>query len=160
MLQGRGQVQSDGSRMGLLVKVLRSTRRCASQDAIERGFFLRERHRQLQPFRDLDSEPVVAAGPARTWVEDRDELPEAGSLRQAHGPRDDGVVHPVAEVTTHLVRDPGELLGVAGSRTVADGIHAWNPVFDVTPAQLIDAIVTEKGVVERPTADSMRAMFP
>ena len=56
-------------------------------------------------------------------------------------------------------RDAAELLGVAGSRTVADGIQAWNPVFDVTPASLIDAIVTEKGVVERPDEAAMRAMF-
>ena len=57
-------------------------------------------------------------------------------------------------------RDAAELLGVAGSRTVADGIQAWNPVFDVTPASLIDAIVTEKGVVERPDTEKMRALFP
>ena len=56
-------------------------------------------------------------------------------------------------------RDPGELLGVSGSRTVADGIQAWNPVFDVTPADLIDAIVTEKGIVERPDPEKMRALF-
>ena len=56
-------------------------------------------------------------------------------------------------------RDPGELLEIAGSRTAAEGIHAWNPVFDVTPAALIDAIVTEKGVVEHPDTDSMRALF-
>ncbi|NZA25929.1 S-methyl-5-thioribose-1-phosphate isomerase [Luteimonas sp. SJ-92] len=56
-------------------------------------------------------------------------------------------------------RDPAELLGMAGSRTVAEGVQAWNPVFDVTPAALIDAIVTEKGVVERPDAASMRALF-
>jgi len=30
------------------------------------------------------------------------------------------------------------------------GVEAFNPVFDVTPADLIDVIVTEKGVVERP----------
>src|SRR3546814_96133 len=46
-------------------------------------------------------------------------------------------------------RDPAELLGVAGSRIVAEGIRAGNPVFDVTPAALIDGIVTEKGIVER-----------
>ena len=57
-------------------------------------------------------------------------------------------------------RDPAELLGVAGSRTVAEGIQAWNPVFDVTPASLIDAIVTEKGVVERPDTEKMQALFP
>ena len=56
-------------------------------------------------------------------------------------------------------RDPGELLGVGGVRTVAEGIAAWNPVCDVTPASLIDAIVTEKGIVERPDIASMRAMF-
>ena len=56
-------------------------------------------------------------------------------------------------------RDPGELHGVGGSRTVAEGIAAWNPVFDVTPHQLIDAIVTEKGIVERPDAARMGALF-
>ena len=56
-------------------------------------------------------------------------------------------------------RDPSELLGVSGSRTVADGIQAWNPVFDVTPADLIDAIVTEKGIVEHPNAERMKAVF-
>jgi methylthioribose-1-phosphate isomerase len=32
-------------------------------------------------------------------------------------------------------------------------------VFDVTPAALIDAIVTERGVIERPDAAKMQAMF-
>ncbi|HEX5665017.1 MAG TPA: S-methyl-5-thioribose-1-phosphate isomerase [Xanthomonadaceae bacterium] len=56
-------------------------------------------------------------------------------------------------------REAGELHGVGGTRTVAEGIAAWNPVFDVTPHDLIDAIVTEKGVVERPDEDRMRALF-
>ena len=56
-------------------------------------------------------------------------------------------------------RDPGELLGIAGTRTVAEGVPAWNPVFDVTPASLIDAIVTEKGVIEQPDKARMRATF-
>lgn len=56
-------------------------------------------------------------------------------------------------------RDPGELFGVGGVRTVAEGIAAWNPVFDVTPATLIDAIVTERGVIERPDPERMRAAF-
>ena len=56
-------------------------------------------------------------------------------------------------------RDPGELLGIAGTRTVAEGVPAWNPVFDVTPAGLIDAIVTEKGVIEQPDEARMRAIF-
>ena len=56
-------------------------------------------------------------------------------------------------------RDPGELLGIAGTRTVAEGVPAWNRVFDVTPASLIDAIVTEKGVIEQPDEARMRATF-
>ena len=35
-------------------------------------------------------------------------------------------------------------------RIAADGVGAWNPVFDVTPAALVDAIVTERGVIEHP----------
>ena len=57
-------------------------------------------------------------------------------------------------------RDPGELHGVGGSRTVAEGIGAWNPVFDVTPHALIDAIVTERGVVLEPDSRKMREAFP
>ncbi|AIC10859.1 S-methyl-5-thioribose-1-phosphate isomerase [Xylella fastidiosa] len=56
-------------------------------------------------------------------------------------------------------RDPEELLGVSGVRTVAEGIAAWNPVFDVTPGALIDAIVTERGVIQSPDAAQMRATF-
>lgn len=33
--------------------------------------------------------------------------------------------------------------------TAAENTHAWNPAFDVTPAELIDAIVTEVGVAEK-----------
>ncbi|HTD28595.1 MAG TPA: S-methyl-5-thioribose-1-phosphate isomerase, partial [Xanthomonadaceae bacterium] len=54
---------------------------------------------------------------------------------------------------------PAELLGVAGARHVADGVSAWNPVFDVTPAKLIDAIVTERGVVMAPDRARMEALF-
>jgi methylthioribose-1-phosphate isomerase len=46
-------------------------------------------------------------------------------------------------------RDGSELLELGGQRVGAD-VDAYNAVFDVTPADLIDAIVTEKGIVERP----------
>jgi methylthioribose-1-phosphate isomerase len=35
-------------------------------------------------------------------------------------------------------------------REHGEGVDAWNPVFDVTPAELIDAIVTERGVAPEP----------
>lgn len=57
------------------------------------------------------------------------------------------------------LRDAAELLSTAGRRTVIEGAQAWNPVFDVAPAELIDAIVTERGVIERPNSISMQAMF-
>lgn len=57
------------------------------------------------------------------------------------------------------MRDPDELLAHSGQRTVVEGAVAWNPVFDVTPAGLIDALVTERGVIEKPDAARMQAMF-
>jgi methylthioribose-1-phosphate isomerase len=57
------------------------------------------------------------------------------------------------------MREPSELLEYSGTRVAADGVKAWNPVFDVTPATLIDAIVTERGVVEKPNAQRMAALF-
>ncbi|WP_414675268.1 S-methyl-5-thioribose-1-phosphate isomerase [Luteibacter sp.] len=58
------------------------------------------------------------------------------------------------------LRDATELLSVSGTRTVIEGAEAWNPVFDVTPADLIDAIVTERGVILKPDEEQMRIMFP
>jgi len=57
------------------------------------------------------------------------------------------------------LRDARELLYSGERRVVAEGVSAWNPVFDVTPAGLIDVIVTELGVIERPNEAQMRAVF-
>ena len=56
-------------------------------------------------------------------------------------------------------RAESEVLTLAGTRIAPAEAHAWNPSFDVTPAELVDAIVTEKGVVEAPTLEKMRAMM-
>ena len=53
-------------------------------------------------------------------------------------------------------RDTTELLGCGGQRSAPAGVEAWNPVFDVTPAALVDAIVTEKGVILKPDAEKMK----
>ncbi|WP_341520865.1 S-methyl-5-thioribose-1-phosphate isomerase [Pseudomonas sp. G.S.17] len=55
-------------------------------------------------------------------------------------------------------REGRELLEIGGQRVGAD-VDAFNPVFDVTPADLIDAIVTEKGIVERPDAAKMTQLM-
>lgn len=52
-------------------------------------------------------------------------------------------------------RDPDELLAIGGHRVAADGATAWNPVFDVTPAELVDAIVTERGIIEQPNTEKL-----
>jgi len=56
-------------------------------------------------------------------------------------------------------RPKEEVLSVMGQRIAAEGANSWNPVFDVTPASLVDAIVTEKGVVEQPTTDKILEMM-
>lgn len=56
-------------------------------------------------------------------------------------------------------RGSEELLEVAGSSYQHADVGAWNPVFDVTPASLIDYIVTEKGVVEKPTLAKMKSLM-
>jgi methylthioribose-1-phosphate isomerase len=66
---------------------------------------------------------------------------------------------PDGEAIEIELRHADELLATGGRRTVVEGAQAWNPVFDVTPAELIDAIVTERGVIERPNAAVMQAVF-
>ena len=56
-------------------------------------------------------------------------------------------------------REAAELLGLGGIATAAPGGKAWNPVFDITPANLIDAIVTERAVIEHPDLERMRALL-
>jgi S-methyl-5-thioribose-1-phosphate isomerase len=43
-------------------------------------------------------------------------------------------------------RDPSEVLGVSGSLVTLPGTACLNPAFDVTPAALVSALVTERGV--------------
>lgn len=56
-------------------------------------------------------------------------------------------------------REEDELLNVNGHRIAADGVPAWNPVFDVTPAGLVDAIVTERGIVKNPNQEKIKTLM-
>jgi methylthioribose-1-phosphate isomerase len=47
-------------------------------------------------------------------------------------------------------RPAQEVTGYRGTRWAPEGVKVRNPAFDVTPAQLITAIVCEKGVVREP----------
>jgi methylthioribose-1-phosphate isomerase len=47
-------------------------------------------------------------------------------------------------------RDPAEISQGHGKQTAPDGVECFNPAFDVTPAELIGAIITERGVARAP----------
>jgi len=47
-------------------------------------------------------------------------------------------------------RDPGEVRRVGGQPTAPETSPVYNPAFDVTPAALITAIITERGVFRPP----------
>lgn len=56
-------------------------------------------------------------------------------------------------------RDASEVGGFAGVRWAPEGTDAYNPAFDVTPADLISAIITEAGVVRAPYQQSLRDLL-
>lgn len=56
-------------------------------------------------------------------------------------------------------RSEDEVLKYSGQRVAAEGANARNPAFDITPADLVDAIVTEKGIVEKPDLEKMQQMM-
>ncbi len=56
-------------------------------------------------------------------------------------------------------RPPQEVAGYRGLRWAPAGVAIRNPAFDVTPAELIDAIVCEKGVVRNPDRERLAAIL-
>ena len=70
-------------------------------------------------------------------------------------------------VTIEL-RSEDEVLHVAGTRIAPDGARAYNPAFDVTPADLVTAVVTEQrvvrpaagGTITRPCAMGLSGNYP
>lgn len=47
-------------------------------------------------------------------------------------------------------RDPEEITAPGGRRIAPVGVSAFNPAFDITPGELIDALITERGLLEKP----------
>ncbi|HDI11110.1 MAG TPA: S-methyl-5-thioribose-1-phosphate isomerase [Candidatus Acetothermia bacterium] len=54
-------------------------------------------------------------------------------------------------------REETEVLVPYGCRLAPEGARAWNPAFDVTPGELISAIVTEMGVITPPYHETLPA---
>jgi len=54
-------------------------------------------------------------------------------------------------------RDPGEVRAAAGQPLTPAGTRCRNPAFDVTPAALVTALVTERGIVRSPGSEALAA---
>ena len=55
-------------------------------------------------------------------------------------------------------RPAQEVTHLGGARVAAEGVQVFNPAFDVTPARLVAAIVTERGVARPPYEASLQAL--
>jgi methylthioribose-1-phosphate isomerase len=56
-------------------------------------------------------------------------------------------------------RNADEVTGFGGVRWAPEGVAVRNPAFDVTPAELITALITERGVVQPPSEAGIRGLF-
>lgn len=56
-------------------------------------------------------------------------------------------------------RDCSEVTGFRDFQWAAPGVSVRNPSFDVTPAELVTALITEKGVIEKPDEGKLRQLF-
>lgn len=57
-------------------------------------------------------------------------------------------------------RSSDEVAVCGGRRIVPEGVRVWNPAFDVTPAGLVTAIVTDRGVFRAPYRKSLPGALP
>lgn len=56
-------------------------------------------------------------------------------------------------------RDPDEIRMINGEYVTVPDAKVYNPAFDMTPPELVDAIITDRGVVKNPTEEKMRKLF-
>ena len=56
-------------------------------------------------------------------------------------------------------RADSEVARYLGHSLAPEGAAVWNPVFDITPASLVSALVTEKGVIEHPTQSKIESLI-
>jgi methylthioribose-1-phosphate isomerase len=56
-------------------------------------------------------------------------------------------------------RSANEVVEMFGNRVAPEGIHVRHPAFDVTPARLITAIITDRGVLRAPYEEAIRNVF-
>jgi len=57
------------------------------------------------------------------------------------------------------VRESNEITRLGDQSMTAANVSAWNPVFDVTPAELVDVLITEKGAIEQPNTQKVAQLL-
>lgn len=55
-------------------------------------------------------------------------------------------------------RAPEEVTTIASTRIAPDGVKVFNPAFDVTPAELVSAFITDRGVIRPPYERTLRQL--
>ena len=55
-------------------------------------------------------------------------------------------------------RNAKEVTHIAGKQMVPEGVQVENPAFDVTPAQYVTAIITERGIARAPYGEALAKM--
>ena len=65
---------------------------------------------------------------------------------------------PSGEMIPIEQRAQDEVTSFAGKRVAPAGVAAFNPAFDVTPAELVTAIITERGIARPPYTQSLAAL--
>jgi methylthioribose-1-phosphate isomerase len=56
-------------------------------------------------------------------------------------------------------RNESEVTELCGRRIAPHGIKVWNPAFDVTPNRYLQAIITERGIVQKPFQKNLLKLF-
>lgn len=56
-------------------------------------------------------------------------------------------------------RQPEEITVVNGERLAPEAVSVYNPAFDVTPAELVTAIITPEGIIKPPSSETVKACF-
>lgn len=56
-------------------------------------------------------------------------------------------------------RNKNEVVNFGSRRVAPRGIKVYNPVFDVTPAKFVSAIITEKGIIRPPFGNKLKKLF-
>jgi len=60
---------------------------------------------------------------------------------------------PIEERPSH------EVTGYGDTQWASDGVNVRNPAFDVTPADLVTGLITEKGIVYNPNLKKISKLF-